>query len=122
MKKLTLGILNTCYGVLCSLLYLIRTGKIILWAFTEGNQYTQTFVTVWETALLVLFALSIVLFVLNTKRNNKGNKAIYIILNSLIALNGLSAFAVQGVTVFSFLIIILGAFLVLQHCIVGDRD
>ena len=81
IKTITLGLLNTLYGIICSLLFLIQTGKIVLWNFVDGYEYTPAFEKMWEIGLFVLLLLSIVLLVLNFKRKNKSNKTLFAFLN-----------------------------------------
>lgn len=112
MKTATLGVLNALYGAICSWLFLIQTGKIVLWGFVENNKYTTLFFQVWEVVMFVLMILSGVLMFLNIKRQEKDNKLIFNALNVFIFVNIFGSIIFHAVAIFSFVILALSVALI----------
>ena len=116
MKNFTLGILHTIYGFICSFLFLIQTEKIILWSFVVDHEYTDGFQIAWEVILTIILLVSIVLIILNNKRQDKSkqNSIIYTILCifEIITIIGIIAF--NALNIFSFLFILLGIIFMLK--------
>lgn len=115
MKKVTLGILNCAYGLFCSLLFLLQNGAIAARGFDEGQEYLAKSAVAWLGSLLVVLILSVVLICLNIRREDKGNKVAYGFLYFFIAVNMFGIIFLQRLAVFSFLIVLFGANLILQY-------
>ncbi len=116
MKNVTLGIIHTIYGFICSFLFLIQTEKIILWSFVVDHSYTDDFQTAWEIILTILLPISVVLIILNNKREDKSKKysAIYTILCIFELINIIGIIALNSLNIFCFLFIILGLILIFK--------
>ncbi len=116
MKNVTLGIIHTIYGFICSFLFLIQTEKIILWSFVVDHSYTDGFQTAWEVILTIILLISIVLIILNNRREDKSkkNSAIYIILCTFEIINIIGIIAFNALNIFCFLFIVLGLILIFK--------
>ena len=116
MKNFTLGIIHTIYGVICSVLFLIQTGKIILWNFVVDYEYTDGFQTAWEIILTIILIISVILIILNMKREDKSkqNSVIYTILCIFEIITIIGIIALNALNIFSFLFILLGIILMFK--------
>lgn len=103
-----LGISNILVGLLSILYLLIQNGTIVLNMFVEDHRYNQGFDTFINVFMVILSLLSIILIFFNIKKGHNKIKSYCSLASVLLFINVAGMALDRMVTIFSFLIPILG--------------